>query len=93
MTADDSTSRAKESDVERRRRLRNRKQVERYGGRHRRRRRELARQLEDGELLHCVLCRQPIGPDQQWQLGSTTGEAEHVECRRRFVGSRTSRRW
>ena len=93
MTADDPTSRAKEPDVERRRRVRNRKQVERYGGRHRRRRRELARRLEDGELLHCVRCRKPIGPDQEWLLGSTTGEVEHRECRRRFVGSRTSRAW
>ena len=48
--------------------VRNRKQRERYGPAHLRRRRDFARRIERGEIISCFRCGEEIGPDQDWDL-------------------------
>ena len=42
--------------------VRNKKQRERYGPAHRRRRRDFARRIERGEIFSCARCGEEIGP-------------------------------
>lgn len=48
--------------------VRNRKQRERYGPEHPRRRRDFARHIEGGEVFVCLRCEGEIGADQEWEL-------------------------
>ena len=48
--------------------VKNRKQRERYGVAHKRRRAEFAKRLERGEVITCMRCGLEIGPDQNWEL-------------------------
>jgi hypothetical protein len=86
---DAAESRGIELESERRRRLnlRNRRQRELYGPKHRRRRRQFAQRIERGELILCPRCKNPIGPDQRWDLGHDDynpeiERPEHRECNR-----------
>jgi hypothetical protein len=53
---------------QRKRLVRNRRHRERYGPRHRRRRREWQARIRRGEPVACCRCGQPIGDDQTWEL-------------------------
>ena len=48
--------------------VRNRKQRQRYGPAHLRRRRDFGRRLERGEIISCFRRGEEIGPDQDWDL-------------------------
>ena len=48
--------------------VRNRKNRERYGPAHRRRRRELFRRLERGEVFACFRCGGELDYDSDWEL-------------------------
>ena len=48
--------------------VRNRRNRERYGPKHLRRRRDFARRLERGEVIVCPRCEGEIGADQDWDL-------------------------
>ena len=74
----DSGERAKSAAMvsaerEHKRLVRNAKQRQMYGPTHRRRRVQFARRIERGEVLICPRCGLPIGPDQKWDLATTTG--------------------
>jgi len=98
---DAAKSRGIELESERRRRLnlRNRRQRELYGPKHRRRRRQFAQRIERGELILCPRCNQVIGPDQRWDLGHDDYNPaielpEHRECNRAAPNRlRHSREW
>jgi hypothetical protein len=63
-------SREMETPDERRKRLvKNRLQRECYGVAHRRLRQQWARRIERGETPICPRCLEPIGADQDWDLG------------------------
>jgi hypothetical protein len=56
---------AVESDARRRVRLvKNKRQHENYGNRHRRLRRQFARRIERGKVVICPRCGRGIGPDE-----------------------------
>jgi hypothetical protein len=60
------------AERERKRLVKNARQRTMYGPTHRRRRAQFARRIERGELLICPRCVLPIGPDQLWDLATTT---------------------
>lgn len=94
--ADGAKSRAIEDDAKRCRRLmRNGRQRELYGPKHRRRRHHF---VERGDAM-CPRCEQSISPDDLWDLGHddrnpSLERPEHRGCNRTAANQlRTSREW
>jgi hypothetical protein len=74
-----------------------------YGEEHRKLRKQFARVVEAGTAV-CARCKQPISPDEPWDLGHVDGDRsrwsgpEHRACNRRTKAHeaepiRTSRVW
>ena len=99
MIPGDSLGRVETHEERRKRLARNRKQRELYGRRHLRRRRQFELRIERGESVICPRCRQPIGPDELWDLGHDDANPrierpEHRACNRAAGNElRTSREW
>ena len=95
-----ANSPAIETPEQRRKRLvKNVRQRELYPPAHRRRRAELAREIEAGEGPQCPRCLLPVGPDDLWDLGHddvdpTVTRPEHRACNRAAANRlKTSRDW
>ena len=78
--------------------VRNRRQRERYGPTHQRRRRQWKRRLELGEQVLCARCSEPVGADQEWDLDHDDANPEpespaHRSCNRRSHMLKVSREW
>ena len=79
--------------------VRNKKQRERYGPAHLRRRRDFARRIERGEVFLCSRCEEEIGPDQDWELDHDDRDPSqsypsHRSCNRAAPHrNMTSREW
>jgi hypothetical protein len=79
--------------------VRNKKQRERYGPAHLRRRREFAQRLEAGEILRCPRCDGELDSDSVWELdhddiNPAWSQPAHKSCNRRAANQcRTSRVW
>jgi len=79
--------------------VRNKKQRERYGPAHLRRRRDFARRIERGEMIHCFRCGDEIGADQDWDLDHddrnlSPSYPSHRGCNRAAPNQvKTSRVW
>ena len=89
-----------ESREQRRKRLvRNKRQRERYGPAHLRRRRKFARRLERGEILTCFRCGGELDADSDWELDHDDRDPmrsfpSHKSCNRSAPGRNvTSREW
>ena len=79
--------------------VRNKRQRERYGPTHLRRRRDFARRIERGEMILCFRCGEEIGPDQDWDLDHddrdpSQSHPSHRSCNRAAPNQvKTSRVW
>ena len=79
--------------------VRNRKQRERYGPKHLRRRRDFARRIDRGETIFCFRCGGEIGADQAWDLdhddlNPSLSFPSHRSCNRAAPHRNlTSREW
>lgn len=81
------------------RRRKNKRQVEKYGVPHKRRRADFKRRIERGELVLCLRCEGEIGPDQEWELDHDDHDPSqsfpaHRWCNRRAANlTKTSIEW
>ena len=78
--------------------VRNRRQRERYGPKHKRRRRQWEARLRRGEVVECPRCGLPVGDDQPWDLDHSDVDLDletpaHRWCNRGAHRLKTSRDW